>query len=60
MDRVGDEMYASHPIPAAWSARARATIRRAPNRSERTPEIGAASTGIAVHGRVRRPAWNGE
>ena len=35
-------------------------MRRAPIRSLRMPAIGAAITGIAVHGSVRMPASSGE
>ena len=31
-----------------------------PIRSESAPAIGATKIGIAVHGRMRRPAWSGE
>ena len=31
-----------------------------PMRSESAPAIGATKIGIAVHGRMRSPAWSGE
>ena len=35
-------------------------IRWPPIRSESAPAIGEMKIGIAVHGRIRMPAWSGE
>ena len=35
-------------------------IRWPPIRSDSAPAIGATKIGIAVHGRMRKPAWSGE
>ena len=56
---VGVETAASQPSPIAWSASPVAISGRPPMRSESAPAIGAMKIGIAVHGRMRRPASSG-
>jgi hypothetical protein len=46
--------------PIACSASPTPMIRCPPMRSESAPATGAMKIGIAVHGRIRTPAWSGE
>ena len=57
---VGVETAASQPSPVACSARPTPMIRGPGMRSDSAPAIGATKIGIAVHGRIRRPAESGE
>ena len=53
---VGVETAAIQPSPIACSASPTPMIRGPPMRSDSAPAIGATKIGIAVHGRMRRPA----
>ena len=57
---VGVETSAIQASPTAWSASPTTSSGRPPIRSESAPASGATRIGIAVHGRIRSPAWSGE
>jgi len=57
---VGVDTEAIHARPAACIASPRPISFWPPTRSDMAPAIGATKIGIAVHGRIRSPAWNGE
>ena len=56
----GEETDAIQAIPIDCNASPAAISRCPPIRSDQAPAIGAMKIGIAVHGRMRRPACRGE
>src|SRR5262245_43784700 len=59
-DTAGDDTAASQARPAACRASPTPMILGPGTRSDSAPAIGATMTGIAVHGRTRRPEPSGE
>jgi hypothetical protein len=57
---VGEPTAASQARPVACSPSPTTISGLPPMRSESAPAIGATKIGIAVHGRIRRPACSGE
>ena len=57
---VGVDTAAIHASPIACRLSPTPMMRWPPMRSESAPAIGATKIGIAVHGRIRRPAWSAE